>query len=161
LFKTLSPAPKLYAIGGSMGAAVLLQSLDVETRYRAVVAEGSYSTFPDVAYLRMSQGTGLPLAWARWLMVPIVEPGMLYAHLRYQVTLSSISPEEAVRRTRIPVLLIHGTGDTNITPDHSERLHTAGPTTELWEPAGAGHVDALRHDPAGYEQRVIGWLTGH
>src|SRR5580765_4363488 len=40
----------VYGMAESMGAAQLLQSLETETRFCAVVAESSFSTFREIAY---------------------------------------------------------------------------------------------------------------
>src|SRR5262245_17876451 len=68
-------AERLYGLGESMGAAILLQSLRVEPRFRAVVAEAPFVTFEEVAYDRMRQFAGLNRL-AAW---PFVRPGLLYA----------------------------------------------------------------------------------
>lgn len=43
------PGQKLYGFGRSMGAGILLQSLRVEPRFRAVVAECPFYTFEEIA----------------------------------------------------------------------------------------------------------------
>jgi uncharacterized protein len=45
----------VYGMGESMGAAELLQSLQEDTRFCAVVAESPFSTFREIAYDRMGQ----------------------------------------------------------------------------------------------------------
>jgi fermentation-respiration switch protein FrsA (DUF1100 family) len=161
LFDTERPKA-LYGIGGSMGAAILIQALATEPRFRSLVAESSFVSFPEVAYLRMAQASGMRLAAARVVFRPVVETAFLYARLRYGVDLQKASPVDALRRTRVPVLLIHGTADTNIPPSHSETLHQAAPAvTALWEPEGAQHVMAVTHAPEEYERRVLEWFAAH
>ena len=46
-------ATEVYALGESMGAAILLSSLQIETRFKAVVAESSFSNFKQIAKERM------------------------------------------------------------------------------------------------------------
>jgi pimeloyl-ACP methyl ester carboxylesterase len=72
------PIERLYGLGESMGAAILLQSLPGEPRFRAVVAECPFSTFEQVAYYRLERISGLG-RWASW---PTVQAGFLYVHLR-------------------------------------------------------------------------------
>jgi uncharacterized protein len=70
-----------------------------------------------------------------------------------------VSPANAVRSTRVPILLIHGTADTNVPPSHSRALHALNPTmTGLWEVPGALHVSALTAAPKEYEERVVAWF---
>ena len=73
---------RLYGLGESMGAAILLESLPREPRLRAVVAECPFSTFEDARY-RLAQRSGLPPV----LVLPIVRFGFFYANWRYRVDL--------------------------------------------------------------------------
>jgi uncharacterized protein len=152
----------LFGLGESMGAAVLLQSLPLEPRFRAVVAESSFSTFTGVARDRIQQnlnGNSWPV---RAIAVPIVSSGLLYTRLRYGVDLSRASPIEAVRRNSTPILLIHGLKDNNISPQHSRNLLLANPRhITPWFVPKAGHVGAYSADPAVYEERVINFFESN
>ncbi len=146
---------RLYGLGESMGAAILLQSLAIEPRFHAVVAECPFADFESIAFDRMAQaGAPHPLADA------IVPLGLLYGRLRYGIDLRQASPEAAVRATSVPILLIHGTADGNVPIRHSRRLHAANPrSTVLWEVPGAGHVNALDVARAEYTARVLEWFA--
>jgi dipeptidyl aminopeptidase/acylaminoacyl peptidase len=149
---------KLYGLGESLGAAILLESLRVEPRFRAVVAECPFATFQEVAFDRLNEYSHLP----RFALWPLVHGGQLYARLRYGLDLREASPAVAVASTRTPVLLIHGDRDTNIPPRHSEELHALNPeTTVLWEVSGAIHVAAVVTAPGDYARRVVGWFLSH
>jgi fermentation-respiration switch protein FrsA (DUF1100 family) len=153
-----TPIQRLYGMGESMGAAIILQSLASEPRLRAVVAECPYATFREVAYDRLST-PAFPPHFSLW---PIIQTGFIYARLRYGVDLHLASPLAAVRATHVPVLLIHGTADTNIPCRNSEELHAANPAaTTLWLVKGATHVKALAMDPELYIGRVTGWFRDH
>jgi dipeptidyl aminopeptidase/acylaminoacyl peptidase len=146
---------RLYGLGESMGASVLLQSLAVEPRFRAVVAECPFATFEEIAYDRMWQATGAPRA----LFWPIVTSGFAYARLWHGFNLYSASPLEAVRATSVPVLLIHGDQDHNVEIRHSRLLHAANPkATRLWEVPGADHVNAIGIAPGQYLDEVVRWF---
>ena len=149
------PVEKLYGLGESMGASILLQSLAIEPRFRAVVAECSFVTFEQIAFDRLSQVTGLP-APTFW---PIVKLGFLYARFRYGVDLRRASPAAAIHRTRVPILLIHGVLDDNILIRHSRELCAANRgIVRLWEVPGAGHAGALSVAPAAYIKTVTEWF---
>jgi hypothetical protein len=146
----------VYGLGESMGAAILIQSLGSEKRFRAIVAECSYSSFREAAAERIPRLTGLP----RWFGWPILEAGFLYARLRHGVDLRSASPEEVIRTASTPVLLIHGLADTRTAPYQSRRLHEANPQfTELWEVPGAGHTRASVAQPEEFKRRVLAWFA--
>ena len=150
---------RLYGIGQSMGASILLESSTGEPRFRALVADCPFATFDEIAHERLAQHGG-PLA--RVFAVPMVPLGFAYAGARYGVDLRHASPVAAVHASNIPVLLIHGTVDANIPPHHSRELHAANPAaTELWEVAGADHIESLGTAKQEYVRRVLAWFDTH
>jgi uncharacterized protein len=157
-----SEAPHcIYGLGESMGAAVLLQTIAKEPGFCAVVAESSFSSFREAAYVRMGEGLRTGPWLGRTLLRPAVEAGLIYARLKYGVDLATASPINAVASSRVPIFLIHGLADTNIPPYNSERMKTANSAIKLWEPANAGHCGAAAAAPEEYKQLVIGWLNSH
>jgi alpha-beta hydrolase superfamily lysophospholipase len=152
------PARHLYGFGASMGAAILLESLPVEPRFRAIVAESPFATFEGISYDRLNQVSGIP----RIALWPEIRLGFLYAYLRYGVDLRQASPANAIRSTHVPILLVHGTEDKNIPLRHSQDLHALNPgATQLWIVQGADHVQALSKDPALYSKTVVSWFASH
>ncbi len=157
-----APTTRLYGLGESMGAGVLLQSLATERRFRAVVAESAFQNFREVAYDRVAQHFGTRLELKRPLYFGIVESGFLYARWRYGVDLDEASPEDAVAGTRTPILLIHGLADDNVYPVQSERMAARNPASvTLWEPPNACHTCAMGTVPEEFERRVTGWFQSH
>ena len=152
---------RLYGLGESLGAAVLLSSLAGESRFQAVVAESPYSSFHSVACDRLGGPFRIRGIAARVTLCPIVEPAFLYTRLRYGLNLWTASPRDAVAVSHVPVLLIHGTADTNILPWHSRELSRLRAGIELWEPRGVRHTGAYGADPAEFERRVTEWFKRH
>src|SRR4051794_38718808 len=149
---------RLYGAGQSTGAAILIQSLAVEPRFRGIVADCVFASFEEVAYDRLAQNgvRGVLFSW------PAIHIGMLYARVRYGLDLRHASPSEVLCNSRVPVLLIHGTADTNIPIRHSRQLHALYPaTTELWEVAGAEHVESVSRAPEAYARRVTEFFAAH
>lgn len=142
---------RLYGLGESMGAAIMLQAVD---EFDAVVAEDSFATFRQVAQYRVAEKTGV---W-EWMAAPLVECGFLYARARYGVDLEAASPLEHVRKTLVPVLLIQGLADRNIPPAHARELAVCNRRVELWLVSGAGHTGAIASQPAETERRVLSWF---
>lgn len=150
---------RVYGLGASMGGAILLQSLPL-ARIDAAVAECAFSSFPAVAYHRVGQRVGLSERMARWIVWPLVEPALAWVRLRHGLDLRSASAEIGLRDSTTPVLLILGARDTNIPPEHGERLARARPSAvEIWRPAEATHVDALSAAPEEYRRRVLEFLV--
>jgi hypothetical protein len=149
---------RFYGVGESMGAAVLLQALPLAPEFRAAVAESGFADFHQAAYDRLSGRFGVP----RILVTPLVEAGLFYVRTKYGIDLTEARPEEALRSVKTPVLLIHGTEDTNIPPAHSRRLYQMRPeNSELWEPPGVSHTAAARMFPDEFERRVVEWFRKH
>lgn len=152
------------AIGESMGAAQILNSLKREHRFCAVVAESSFKSFREASYIRIGEWTGFESWIGRTLFRPAVDFGFLYAEWKYDVDLSQDNPAQAVAQSHVPVFLIHGLLDNNLPPRNSEMILAASKgrdNVELWEPPDAGHCGASGAEPAEYERRVIGWFTAH
>ena len=150
----------VYGLGESMGAAELLQALEVEKRFCGVVAESSFSSFREMAYDRMGQPLGLGPWVGRIVLRPLVEIAFLRARWKYGLDMTGISPESAVAQSSTPVLLIHGQVDGNIPVRHSREIHRLNPQTVLWEVPGADHCGAIGAAPEEFERRVVGWFAG-
>jgi len=152
----------IYGMGESMGAAILLQAVEKETRFCAVVAESSFASFRQIAYIRVGQliGTG---AWlGRVILRPAVELAFLYGRLTRGVNLIDASPEKSVVRSRVPILLVHGLADHNIPAQQSERIRAQNPSViTLWEVEHAGHCGAVNVAHEEFDNRVLGWFTSH
>ena len=148
-------------VGDSMGGAELLRSLDAERGFCAVIAESPFATFREAAYDRLGQQFSTGPWLGRTLLRPALAAGMEYVRLRYGVDLMQADPAQAVAQSGVPVLLIHGLGDRNLPPRHSEMIRTARPTVALWEPVGADHCGASTAAPAEYQRRVTDWFREH
>jgi dipeptidyl aminopeptidase/acylaminoacyl peptidase len=152
----------MFGLGESMGAAQLLQSLPIEPRFCAVVAESPFATFREVAYARF----GRPFHTGPWIgktiFRPTIEVGFLFVRARYGLNMEAASPENAVANTRTPVLLIHGLNDTNIPPYHSDLIRAKNPANvSEWKVPGAVHTGAHAVAPQEFERRVLGWFANH
>jgi fermentation-respiration switch protein FrsA (DUF1100 family) len=148
---------RIYGLGESLGAAVLIQAAAIEPAFRAIVAECSYADLRTVGEYRVRRiaGRAAPLAGL------LVESAIVYARLRYGVDLRDASPEAAIARTRTPILLIHGLADAETPPENSRRLARANPDAPLWLTPGARHVGASAAAPAEFRWRVLAWFAEH
>jgi len=148
----------IFGMGESMGAAELLQSLSVGTRFCAVVAESPFATFREIGYDRMGQPFHLG-PWVGWSVLrPVIEVAFLRARWKYGLRLWDVSPEDSVEASKVPVLLIHGQVDSNIPVRHSRMIHVLAPETEIWEVPGADHCGAISAAPREFEERVLRWF---
>ena len=161
LERTESPR-NVFGIGESLGGAVLLESLAVEPRFSAVVAECSFATFQGVAVERVAQKLPVPAGIGKLLAEPLVWSAFFYARSKYGVDYRGVSPLAAVEKTSTPILLIHGLADDKTSPAHSQRLAAANPrAVTLWLVPNAGHIGAYGAAPDEFARRVLNWFSTH
>ena len=147
---------RIFGLGESLGGAVLIQSLAVEPRFDAIVADSAYSSFESIAQDRVAVRLPLPPRAGRLFALPPIWAGFLYARLRYGLDFRKASPESAIARSSTPVLLIHGLYDRLTPPEHSRILAAANRRdSTLWLVPGAGHTGAYGAAPAEFENRVL------
>jgi len=146
---------KVFGLGESLGAAILIQSLAKGAQFQALVAESSYSSFESIADERVSRAVPGPVAWM------LVREALFYVRVRYGVDLSQAAPDRAIAQAHLPILLIHGTADQRTSPENSIRLAKANPKfVRLWLVPGAGHTGAYAADPKDFEDKVIRQFQG-
>ena len=164
----------VYGMGESMGASQLLEALEVDSRFCAVVAESPFANFREIAYDRMGQPFHAGPWVGRTILRPLVEVAFLRARWKYHVDMEQVSPMDAIAKspllahtrsekwdtqTQTPVLLIHGKVDSNIPVRHSELILEKDPKVVLWEVPGADHCGAIAVAPKEFAQRVIDWFS--
>jgi uncharacterized protein len=143
---TLKPGP-VVLIGSSLGAAVSLQTAAIDPRVTAVVAAEVFSDFRTVATER-----------APFFFTPgMVREAFRLAEEQAHFKVDEVSPVEAAKRIKVPVLIIHGAADIDTPPAHGQRVHDAlaGPKRLLLVPA-ARHNESLS-DNATWEE-IEKWI---
>ena len=151
----------IFGLGESMGAAQLLQSLAVDSNFCAVVAESAFSSFREIAYDRVGQFFKTGPWIGRSLLRPAIEVGFVYARLRYGINFQGASPEDCIRMSKVPILLIHGQIDSNIPLRHSLQIQRQNPRVFLWKVPNADHCGAIGTHPEEFERGVSEWFTSH
>jgi pimeloyl-ACP methyl ester carboxylesterase len=149
----------IYGFGESMGAAEILQSLQVEPNFCAVAAESSFSSFREIAYDRMGQPFHLGPWFGRTLLRPVVEFAFLYVRVKYYLDMQQVSPENSIATTKVPILLIHGQIDSNIPLRHAHELKAHNSKAILWEVPNGDHCGALSASPKEFERRIVDWFS--
>jgi len=151
----------IFGFAESMGAAELLQALQVEPHFCAVAAESPFADFREIAYDRMGQFFHTGPWLGRTLLRPIVEMALLYTRWKYGFDLQQASPENSVAPTPVPVFLIHGAMDSNIAVRHSRLIANRNRNIVLWEVANSDHCGAISTAPSEFEKRLIIWFETH
>jgi len=162
LWLTTNLHPKcVFGLGESMGAAQLLQSLDSKSSFCAVVAESPFSDFREIGYDRIGQFFSAGPWLGRTLLRPVIEVAFAYSRWKYGLDLRQVSPAAAVAATKVPVLLIHGQIDSNISIRHSRRIKSLAPAVILWEVPNADHCGAVSTAPEEFNAKLIDWFQSH
>lgn len=151
----------VYALGESLGAAILLETAGREPVFRAVIAECAFADLQSIAQHRLVGMLPMPGPLAQWSAGAVVSGAMWYARLRYGLHLDQASPATAIARSKTPTFLIHGLADNKTPPTHAQRLARANPDALLWLVPGAGHTAAARTDPAAFQARVLQFFAAH
>lgn len=136
--------------GVSMGAATVLMAAGqpLPENMKAVIADCPYDAPSNIIRKVLGQDMGMPVG----LVYPLIRfGGMLYGRFN----LDADSPVEAVKRAKVPILLIHGNDDRFVPYDMSCRIHAAAPEKIRFHTVpGAGHALNYVTDPKGYTQVV-------
>ena len=126
LVKRFGKKTKIVLYGISMGAASVLMASSMKKlpkNVKGVVADCSYSSPKDIIIKVATEDMHLPGR----LCFPLIWLGaLIFGHFN----LTKTSPVEAVKKTKIPILLMHGTGDTFVPYQMSEKIFEAAATED-------------------------------
>ena len=148
------PPPRIFALGESMGAGIVLQSAAADPRIEAVVAESPFASLREATY----DYAGLQKY--PWLGKTFFAPGawtLLYHGERMAgFPAAEVSPEHAVAARAFPVLLICDENDVVLPCRHAEMIYAAARgRKELWEVPVAFHTAAYGFAPEEFRRRVL------
>ena len=140
-------------IGISMGGAATLIGPRGSLPADALVLQAVYATFRQTVRNRIALVTGPALAW-------LTEPLLSYQSLpRLGVRPSRLSPIEAIRTVRCPVLVIGGENDGFTPPAETRALFDAARSRkQIWIAPGLGHAGISDTLDQAYRDRVLAFL---
>ena len=145
------PDLRVGAVGVSMGGAALVLA-GRRAELDAAVLEGVYPTITEAVDNRIALRVGS----LSKILTPLL---LLQLRPRLGIGREDLSPIDGVRTLGAPVLVLSGTADRDTTLEQTEALYAAAPAPkEIWLVPGAGHVDLLRFDRAGYASHVLPFL---
>ncbi|MDF2683510.1 MAG: alpha/beta hydrolase [Brevibacillus sp.] len=147
------PGQAMGLIGFSMGAATSLLVGGKDERISVIVADSPFYSLREYLQENLPQWTGLPRFPFNWLILTLC-PILLGANPR------EVKPYLAVKLAKKPIFFIHGTGDSTIPSDNSERLRAlvTDKKASIWLVPHAGHVRSFSLVPEEYAERVIDFL---
>ena len=132
--------------GVSMGAATVLMvsGMELPDNVKGIIADCPYDAPANIIKKVLGQDMGMPVK----LVYPLIRlGGMLYG----KFNLNADSPVEAVKRSQVPILLIHGDDDRFVPHPMSCNIAAAAPETiAFYTISGAAHAMNYVTDPEGY-----------
>lgn len=141
--------------GASMGAfTVLLASgAGLPENVTHIVADSPYTSPREIIEKVCRVDMKIPPR----LAIPFLTLG---ARLFAKIDINDVDVIEAVRRSPVRILLIHGERDTFVPTEMSRRIAAASPeTVDLHTFVGAGHVLSYITDQPRYERLVFDYLS--
>ena len=146
---------KIGLLGLSMGAAAVALAATSHAGIRAVVLDSPYARASDLLSRETVRRMRLPV----WLAAALRPGAELMARLVFDIEVSALVPEKAVRRLDYPILVIHGGADDRIPPDHGRRVHRAAPAdSALWLVDDTGHNEASTEHKSEYSEMVAAYF---
>jgi uncharacterized protein len=151
--------------GGSLGLLLAAENPSV----RCVVTDGAFATYTTVVpFMRRFVAIYFKNRDRIRLLIPDWFYGLLgsaaIGRVEKERSVTFVGVERAVRRLRRPLLMIHGGGDTYITPEMAESVFKDARKVrakELWVVPKAKHNQAITTAGDEYHARVVGFFDRH
>lgn len=148
------PDAQIVIHGQSMGAAsaLMMTGEELPGNVKAVVSDCAYTDVYGIFQKQIKEWFHLP-------GFPIIDGANLVLQLRGGYNIREASAIEAVKKTNLPILFIHGDQDAFIPLEMAEELYAAANgEKELLVVEGAGHAQSQDKDPEGYYGTVFTFL---
>ena len=147
----------LFLMGISMGAATVLMasSLDLPENTRGIVADCGFTTPWEIMAHVARRDYHLPAFPLLYVLEGI-------ARLQAGVSLRGADTRQALQKTRLPVLFLHGEADDFVPVSMTRENYAAcSGEKELLLVPGAGHAQSFGVDPEGCQEAIRSFLKKH
>ena len=145
----------IFLVGISMGAATVLLSsgLDLPENVRGIMADCPYAS-PREIISSVSQGMHFP----KFCMIFAIVGAKVLGHF----DLIKISAVDEVKKTKVPILIVHGLADDFVPEYMSKKVAEANPSmiTRVTFP-GAVHAMSYFTDKEKYRNTVLSFIDEH
>jgi uncharacterized protein len=156
-----APDECLFGAGSSMGGAILIETLP-DIPFCAAVTDSAFADLPSLGKWRIGTQLHLPAPLHGIVATPFITAAGWYTQAWHGIELQSASPVTRLARSRVPVLVIHGTADRHVPPSDAQMLAEANPRfVTLWLVPGAVHTQAWAAAARVYPARVLAFLAAH
>lgn len=138
--------------GESMGAATALQYLTINKYASFVISDCAYSDLNELLRYHMKKDYHLP-------SFPLLNLTSLKAKYKAKFSFNDVSPIEAVKTSKIPVMFIHGKEDKFVPTYMSVDMYNAKKgIKKLYIVEGAEHACSIEVDKKNYEKEVMDFI---
>jgi pimeloyl-ACP methyl ester carboxylesterase len=140
-------------LGGA--AAIGAAAQDQNRHIAGIVADSSYANLKRAAFRYVTAFGWIPsiIAWPTSLVIFQV------AELVHNVAFETSNPSDWASHVKCPVLLIHGSNDWKIPPDHALEIESRlSSEKQLWLVDNVGHVAAFANGPHEYVKRITDFV---
>jgi len=131
-----------FSMGGAVGIIAAADNKDI----KAVVADSAYA---EISAMAASKYDNYPVL--NKVLGLLTE---IYGSIWFRTTPGNISPINHIANVKAPLLLIHGTKDTEVPVEQAHKLRAANDAVELWLVEGLDHAVAHEKEKEEYESRV-------
>ncbi len=104
-----------------MGGATVILEQAHDSRLKFVIADCPFSDLTELVTYLVKRKAHLP----KW---PFIGLANFFFKLATKTDFKSISPIKAIKSSKVPMLLLHGSKDEFIPPIHSQKLYDACPS---------------------------------
>lgn len=152
-FMRFGPDLFMGTYGESMGAATVILEQANDDRIKFAIADCSFSDLETLVTYLVKRKIGFP----KW---PFVNLANFFFKLATKVDFKQISPKEAVKKSKIPILFLHGTADEFIPSSHSQVLFDAcnEPKKLFLSPNPAKHAESFKMNRETYTEIVLNFV---
>ncbi len=140
----------IFLVGISMGGATVLMASDLNLpkNVKGIIADCPYSSPKEI----ICKVCRVELKLAPMLIYPFIKLGAI---LFGGFNPNKASATESVKNTKIPILLIHGKGDTFVPYEMSEKIYECCASEKyIYTVEGAEHGMAFLYDMSKYEHTI-------
>lgn len=147
------PEADIILHGVSMGgaAAMMTSGEPLPANVKCVIEDCGYTSVWDEFANVMKAYSGLP-------EFPLMYTASFFSKLIAGYSYDEASSLEQVKKSPLPIMFIHGKGDTFVAPEMAQRLYDAHPNGELLYIEEAAHGQSVYYDPDTYFSAVFAFI---
>lgn len=157
LFRDTACQSAVVLHGISMGAATVMNVAGEENMpayISHVIEDCGYTSVWDEFSLQLKEQFSLP-------EFPILHISNIICKMKYGWSFREASPLAQVKKSRCPILFIHGDADTFVPFSMLQPLYEAARNPkDVWVVKGAHHAEAFSSNPAEYEAKIRAFIKG-